>query len=100
MLTAKLTRKRLSVAACLTLALVTLAVYWPMSRHDFINLDDQQYITSNAHVQAGLTWAGVVWAFKTNEAANWHPLTWISHMMDCNLYDLNPAGHHLTSLLF
>jgi protein O-mannosyl-transferase len=100
MLTAKLTRKQLSAAACIVLALVTLAVYWPLLHHDFINLDDQQYITANDHVRAGLTWAGVIWAFTTSEAANWHPLTWVSHMIDCDLYGLNPEGHHLTNLLF
>ena len=49
---------------------------------------------------AGLTWPGIVWAFQSGDAANWHPLTWISHMLDCQLYGLNPGGHHLTNLLF
>ena len=84
--TTESSRQRLCAAIYFALALVTLAVYWPLSRHDFINLDDQQYITSNAQVQSGLTWANVVWAFKTSEAANWHPLTWLSHMMDCDLW--------------
>jgi tetratricopeptide (TPR) repeat protein len=97
---ARLTKSQLSAVLCLALAVVTLAVYWPMSRHDFINLDDEQYITANPHVTSGLTLTNVVWAFTTSEAANWHPLTWISHMMDCTLYGENPAGHHLTNLLF
>ena len=58
------------------------------------------YITGNAHVTSGLTWTNVVWAFTSGEAANWHPLTWVSHMIDCDLYGTNPAGHHLTNLLF
>jgi tetratricopeptide (TPR) repeat protein len=100
MFTANPTRKQLSAVICLTLALVTAALYWPMMHHRFINVDDEQYITSNPHVQAGLTWPGIVWAFENTEAANWHPLTWISHMLDCQLFGLNPGGHHLTSLLF
>jgi hypothetical protein len=97
---AKLNRNQLFAVICFTLAIVTLAAYWPVTRHDFINLDDQQYITSNENVQAGLTWTGIVWAFKNTEAANWHPLTWISHMMDCQLFGLNPAGHHLMNVFF
>src|SRR5208283_5662499 len=58
------------------------------------------YITNNAHVKAGLTWTGVIWAFRTGAAANWHPLTWLSHMLDCQLYGLYPGGHHSTNLLF
>jgi tetratricopeptide (TPR) repeat protein len=100
MFTANPTRKQLSAVMGLTLALVTAALYWPMLHHPFINVDDEQYITSNPHVQAGLTWPGIVWAFENTEAANWHPLTWISHMLDCQLFGLNPGGHHLTSLLF
>ena len=99
MFTANLTRNQQSAVICLALALVTAALYWPMTHHEFINLDDQQYITQNAHVQAGLTWPGMVWAFETTEAANWHPLTWISHMLDCQLYGSYPGGHHATNLL-
>src|ERR1700690_528209 len=94
------TRKQLPAAICLTLALATAALYWPMLHHPFINLDDEQYITNNSRIQAGLTWPGVVWAFQNTETVNWHPLTWISHMLDCQWYGLNPGGHHLTSLLF
>jgi tetratricopeptide (TPR) repeat protein len=100
MFTANSTRKQLPAAICLTLALVTAALYWPMLHHQFINVDDEQYITRNPHVQLGLTWPGIVWVFENTEAANWHPLTWISHMLDCQLFGLNPGGHHLTSLLF
>ncbi|MCX6925947.1 MAG: tetratricopeptide repeat protein [Verrucomicrobia bacterium] len=87
-------------ALCALLTLVTLLCYWPVSRHDFVSIDDQQYLYQNSHVTQGLTWAGVAWAFRTGYASNWHPLTWISHMVDCELYGLNPGGHHLTNLLF
>jgi tetratricopeptide (TPR) repeat protein len=101
MLPAKLTRNQLSAVICLWLALVTAALYWPMLHHDFIShYDDASYITDNSHVNAGLTGPEVVWAFQSGYAGNWHPLTWISHMLDCQLYGLNPAGHHLTNLLF
>ena len=96
---AKLTRNQLRVLISLMLTLVTAALYWPLIHHDFINLDDEAYITANPHVQTGFTWPGMVWAFTNADAANWHPLTWISHMLDCQLYGLNPAGHHLTNLL-
>jgi tetratricopeptide (TPR) repeat protein len=85
---------------CLALALVTAALYWPITRNGFVNFDDDEYIVGNTHITSGMSWANVVWAFKSGEAANWHPLTWISHMVDCNLYQLNPGGHHLTNLLF
>ena len=100
MFTAKLTKNQLSALICLALALVTTALYWPIIHHNFVNFDDDDYITNNSHVQAGLTWAGVIWAFQTGAAANWHPLTWLSHMLDCQLYGLNPGGHHSTNLLF
>ena len=87
-------------AVCALLTLVTLLCYWPISRHNFVSVDDQQYIYQNSHVTQGLTWTGVFWAFRTGYASNWHPLTWISHMADCELYRLNPGGHHLTNLLF
>jgi Flp pilus assembly protein TadD len=100
MFTAKLTKNQISALICLALALVTTALYWPVTHHNFVNFDDDDYITNNSHVQAGLTWAGVIWAFQSGAAANWHPLTWLSHMLDCQLYGLNPDGHHSTNLLF
>jgi tetratricopeptide (TPR) repeat protein len=100
MLLAKLTPKQRVTAICLALAVVTLLVYLPVLHNGFVNYDDPDYITTNPHVKAGLTWSGIVWAFQSTEASNWHPLTWISHMADCQLFGLNPAGHHLTSLLF
>jgi len=95
-----LTRNQLRVVISLALVLVTATLYWPLLHHEFINLDDEAYITANPHVQAGLSRASLAWAFQIGYAAYWHPLTWISHMLDCQLYGLNPAGHHLTSLLF
>jgi tetratricopeptide (TPR) repeat protein len=88
----------LAIGSLLTLA--TLICYWPVTTHQFIGLDDHEYIYDNPHVNPGFTWAGVRWAFQTGYASNWHPLTWLSHMGDCQLYGLNPAGHHLTNLLF
>jgi protein O-mannosyl-transferase len=83
------------------LAAATLAVFWQVTRHEFVNYDDPAYVTHNPMVQAGLTWPGLKWAFASlhAEATYWHPLTWLSHMLDCQLYGLKPAGHHLTSLL-
>jgi tetratricopeptide (TPR) repeat protein len=89
---------RLNVWICLGLGLITFALYLPTVRHEFIQFDDQQYVTENLHVQAGLSSSGIRWAFGFH-ASNWHPLTWLSHMLDCQLYGLNPAGHHLTNLL-
>jgi len=84
----------------LLLALATLVVYLPVTHNGFVNYDDDDYVTNNPMVQAGLTVAGIKWAFVTGHASNWHPLTWISHMTDCELFNLNPAAHHFVSVLF
>jgi tetratricopeptide (TPR) repeat protein len=84
---------------CLLLALLTLALYNPVVHHRFTNLDDYRYITRNVHVQAGLNRDTVKWAFTTFDEANWHPLTWLSHALDFQLFGLNPAGHHYESVL-
>jgi len=84
----------------LLLALATLLVYLPATSCQFINFDDPDYVTDNNVVQNGLTWAGVKWAFTGAHASNWHPLTWLSHMADCDLFRLNPAGPHLVNILF
>src|ERR1017187_8671279 len=83
------------------LALVTIAIYWPGMRHDFVNYDDPAYVTENPQVRAGLTWEGLVWAFGRvhGDRTYWHPLSWVSHMLDCQLYGLKPGGHHQTSVL-
>jgi cytochrome c-type biogenesis protein CcmH/NrfG len=85
---------------CSLLAVVTLALYSPVIHHPFIfNYDDDGYVINNSHVQAGLVWKTVTWAFTSTEYSNWHPLTWLSHALDCELYGLNPAGHHVTNLV-
>jgi protein O-mannosyl-transferase len=90
--------KRTFGLICLALGLITFALYLPALRFDFLSYDDQQYVTENRYVQNGLTSKGFVWAFGFH-AGNWHPLTWLSHMLDCQLYSLHPAGHHLTNVL-
>jgi protein O-mannosyl-transferase len=88
------------VFICLLLAAATLAVFWPVTGCDFVNYDDPDYFFSNVHVRAGLTWNGVAWAFRTVHASNWHPLTWLSLMLDAELFGKGPAGPHFTNLLF
>ncbi|HWY55570.1 MAG TPA: tetratricopeptide repeat protein [Terriglobales bacterium] len=85
--------------ACLCLALATLAVYSRAVRNPFLHVDDQNYVTENPHVQAGLTWQTFTWAWTATAAQNWHPLTWLSHALDCQLYGLNPVGHHSTNIV-
>ena len=81
------------------LLLVTIAIYWPATRGDFVNYDDDLHVTANAQVQKGLTWESVKWALLTPVNCIWHPVTVLSHMADCQLFGLNPWGHHLTSVL-
>jgi len=83
----------------LVLAVATVALYFPVSHHPFVNYDDDAYVTENAHVQSGLNWNTVRWAFTTYEFVNWHPLTWISHALDCQMFQLDPGGHHETSVV-
>jgi Flp pilus assembly protein TadD len=84
---------------CLLLAVVTLALYNPVNRHPFVNYDDDRYVINNPHVRQGLTADTIAWSLTATEQANWHPLTWMSHALDCSLFRLNPAGHHFTSVL-
>ncbi len=84
----------------LLLAVATLLVYYPAARFDFINLDDPLYVSSNTNVQKGLTLDGMTWALSTSHAGNWHPLTWLSHMLDAHLFGPGPAGPHVVNLLF
>jgi protein O-mannosyl-transferase len=83
----------------LLLVLATATLYVPVDHHPFTNYDDDQFVTSNPHTQSGLDWTTVQWAFSTYEFASWHPLTWMSHALDCQLFGLDPAGHHDTNLL-
>ncbi|MBZ5700616.1 MAG: tetratricopeptide repeat protein [Acidobacteriia bacterium] len=93
--------RRLVFFLALLLAAGTAVLYAPAVHNGFVNYDDPDYVTGNAHVLQGVTWTNVVWAFGTNNpAANWHPLTWISHMLDVQWYGTRPAGHHLTNVLW
>ena len=83
----------------LVLIVATLALYYPAIHHPFVNYDDDGYVTENVHVKAGLTWETVEWAFTSYDQANWHPVTWLSHAMDCELFQVDPAGHHVTNIL-
>jgi protein O-mannosyl-transferase len=91
--------KEWTTLVCVALAAATLAVFWGARQCQFVNYDDPAYITSNAEVQRGLSAAGARWSFASGAASNWHPLTWLSHMADVELYGLAPGGHHLTSVL-
>ena len=86
------------VSLCLIIGIVV--VYIKVQNFDFVGYDDEVYVTENLHVQKGVSLEGIKWAFTTFQCANWHPLTWLSHMLDCELYGLNPAGHHRTNIEF
>lgn len=79
---------------CILLVIAVLVVYGQVKKHDFINCDDELYVTENYHVKNGLTFKNVIWAFSAGYATNWHPITWLSHMLDFELYGSNPMGHH------
>jgi tetratricopeptide (TPR) repeat protein len=83
----------------LLLMAVTLAVYNPVSHNGFVNFDDDRYVTDNPQVRAGIHKSTISWAFTSLDQANWHPLTWLSHALDSQLFHLNPVGHHYTNLL-
>jgi tetratricopeptide (TPR) repeat protein len=91
--------RRQNLLICLGLALAVLALYSPLWSCEFIIYDDPDYITTNDMIQHGVNGPSLAWAFSTGHSSNWHPLTWISHMLDFQLYGLHPAGHHFTSLL-
>ena len=90
--------KIIKVAISLFLMVATFCVYSQVQDHEFINLDDGLYITNNLNVQAGLTSESFNWAFITSHPPYWHPITWLSHMLDYQLYGLHPKGHKLTNL--
>ncbi|MGA2966999.1 MAG: tetratricopeptide repeat protein [Terriglobales bacterium] len=95
-----LTGKNLNTALCVLLAVVTIGLYSPVTKYSFVRWDDDVYVTANPYIRDGLSWSTVKWAFTSTEtAANWHPLTWLSHALDYQLFALNPAGHHLDSVL-
>jgi len=93
----KMRKYRLKLCICLFLIVTTLLVYGQLPSHDFIDLDDGAYVFENPHVNSGFTKEGFIWAFHVG---NWHPLTWLSHMLDCELFGLNAGRHHLINLLF
>jgi len=96
----RISDKYLTLLICLALALSTLVVFWQVRHHEFISFDDDWYIFNNSHIKSGLTWDNVLWAFSHDHGGNYHPLTAMSHMLDCNLYGLDAGGHHFTNLLF
>jgi len=83
---------------CMLLMASTLLVFWRVHDYGFIDFDDDGYVSENEHVKAGLTREGIIWAFTTRHRTNWHPLTWLSHMLDCELFGVRPGWHHLTNL--
>ena len=90
---------RLRIGLALLLAAITFGLYAPVGGHAFVDYDDPDYVTANDPVLAGLTWSGVRWAFTTGHAGNWHPLTWLSHMLDVEWFGESAGGHHLTSVV-
>ena len=91
-------KDRIGPAIVLLMALAVLP-YLQTLGHDFVNYDDNFYVTENSHVQQGLTLDSIVWAFTTSKGGNWHPLTWLSHMLDISVWGGKPAGHHFTSVI-
>ncbi|MGB8889153.1 MAG: tetratricopeptide repeat protein [Candidatus Korobacteraceae bacterium] len=88
-----------AVLIALALVIITVAIYSQVSRYDFADVDDAAYLTDNVHIKYGLDWEGVKWAFTTFYVANWHPITWLSHALDCELFRLNPGRHHNVNVL-
>ena len=93
-------RLALKFTVCLALLVITFALFGQTLGHDFINLDDPEYVAQNPHIQSGVNWRSIVWAFTHIHSNNWHPLTSISHMLDCQLFGLNPGAHHLVNVFF
>ncbi len=89
-----------TVWLCLLLIAASAVVYSQVRNFDFINYDDDDYVSANHHIQDGLTLKAIAWAFTTTHAGNWHPLTWVSHMIDVQFFGENAGGHHFTNLLF
>ncbi len=83
----------------LVLLVTTIALYYPVSHHPFVNYDDDAYVSANAHIKSGLSWDTLRWSFTTFYSANWHPLTWLSHALDYQMFALDPGGHHETNVV-
>ena len=94
--------KHRDIFVCLFLIMATLIVYWQVHSYEFVNYDDDYHVYTNRYVQSGLTIENIIWAFTDGTLISnyWIPLTWISHILDFQLYGMNAGGHHLTSLLF
>lgn len=91
-------KRKLELIVCMFLVATSLLVYMQVIKFDFINYDDGLYVVENPHIKGNLTLENIIWAFSTGYAANWHPVTWLSHMLDFGVYGLNPMGHHWTNL--
>src|SRR5512140_2953651 len=89
---------RLQIALAALLGFAALSAYLPAFPLQFTNYDDPAYVTENLHVLGGITAQGIVWAFTTATSGNWHPLTWLSHMLDCQLFGQGPVAAHLVNL--
>jgi len=84
----------------LVLLAATIALYFPVIHHPFVNMDDMGYVYENLHVQDGLSWPTIKWALLTFDDNNWHPLTWLSHSLDCQMFGIDPAGHHMMNAIW
>jgi protein O-mannosyl-transferase len=92
--------KKHALIVALVLILFSLALYSPVARDPFLNYDDGRYIGDNAHVKQGLSWSSIRWALTSFDESNWHPVTWLSHMLDYEIFHLNPAGHHYSNAIW
>ena len=81
------------------MAVAIFSVYWPVREYAFVSFDDGLYVYENNHVRGGITMENVFWAFGFTGIAYYHPLTWLSHMLDCQLFELNAGWHHMMNLL-
>ena len=93
------TNKRIARWICAALVVLAVLPYLQTLRYEFVRFDDGAYVAENPLVQQGLTWSNVAWALTTMSAGNWHPLTWLSHMLDCQIFGLRPGWHHLVNAL-
>src|SRR5689334_5272171 len=87
------------IAVCIALSVITLTVYWQVMNHEFLTYDDAVNVKQNPNVTTGINKSYVLWALSSTYAGNWHPVTWLSHQVDAQLYGMNPYGHHLTNVV-
>src|SRR5882672_8256986 len=90
----------IAVCLCFLIAALTVICYWPVRSHQFVSFDDQHYLFDSGYVAKGLTLSGATWALQTGYFSNWHPLTWLSYMLDAQIYGMSPGGFHFTNLIF